>query len=58
MHIIERRNCTMTKEVLLSTEFESAYAAMTALNAFLASLDVSVRAKYQNLKAIGNRIYE
>ncbi len=48
----------MTKEVLLSTEFESAYAAMTALNVFLASLDVSVRAKYQNLKAIGNRIYE
>lgn len=48
----------MTKEVLLSTEFESAYAAMTALSAFLASLDVSVRAKYQNLKAIGNRIYE
>lgn len=49
----------MTKEVLLSTEFESAYAAMTAIKCiFLASLDVSVRAKYQNLKAIGNRIYE
>lgn len=48
----------MTKEVLLSTEFESAYAAMTALNAFLESLDVSSRAKYQNLRVIGNRIYE
>lgn len=48
----------MTKEVLLSTEFKSAYDAMTALNAFLASLDVSSRAKYQNLRVIGNRIYE
>lgn len=48
----------MTKEVLLSTEFESAYAAMTALKTFLESLDVSSRAKYQNLRVIGNRIYE
>lgn len=51
----------MTKEVLLNTEFESACQAMIALNAFLESVDVSPddsRAKYQNLRAIGNRVYE
>ena len=51
----------MTKEILLNTEFESVYAAMLALNAFLESVDDSVadsRANYQNLKAVGNRIYE
>ena len=48
----------MTKEVLLSTEFKSAYDAMNALKTFLESLDVSSRSKYQNLRAIGNRVYE
>ena len=51
----------MTKEVLLNTEFESAYEAMYALNTFLENVDASPtdsRANYQNLRAIGNRIYE
>ena len=51
----------MTKEVLLNTEFPSAYEAMIALNTFLesiVSLPNESRAKYQNLRAIGNRIYE
>lgn len=48
----------MTKEMLLSTEFKSAYDAMIALNVFLQSLDLSIRGNYQNLKVIGNRIYE
>ncbi len=48
----------MTKEILLSIKFESAPAAMIALNTFLESVDISVRAEYQNLRAIGNRIYE
>ena len=51
----------MTKEVLLSTEFDSAYDAMIALNVFLENVDAlptDSRANYQNLRAIGNRIYE
>ena len=51
----------MTKEILLSTTFESACQAMTALNAFLESVDArpdDSRANYQHLRAIGNRIYE
>ena len=51
----------MTKEILLSTEFESAYAAMKALNDFLKAVDNSIndsRANYQNLRLIGNRAYD
>ena len=53
--------CIMTKDVLLSTEFDSAYDAMIALNVFLENIDAlptDSRANYQNLRAIGNRIYE
>ena len=51
----------MTKDVLLSTEFDSAYDAMIALNVFLENIDAlptDSRANYQNLRAISNRIYE
>lgn len=52
----------MSKEELLETKFESACAAMQALEEFLQDVDNSwkdeTRADYQNLKAIGNRIYE
>ncbi len=51
----------MTKEVLLNTEFESAHDAMCALNTFLENVNVSTtdsQANYQELRAIGNRIYE
>lgn len=51
----------MTKDELLNTEFSSAYEAMNALNAFLESVDLlpsDSRANYQNLRAIGNKIYE
>lgn len=51
----------MTKEFLLSTEFESAPEAMKALNEFLKAVDNSIndsRANYQNLRVIGNRIYD
>ena len=51
----------MTKEELLRTEFSSAFDAMNALNDFLKSIDNSPndsRGNYQNLRAIGNRVYE
>ncbi len=51
----------MTKDELLKTEFSSAYEAMIALSNFLNSIDASTgdsKANYQNLRAIGNRIYE
>lgn len=51
----------MTKDFLLNTDFGSAYAAMYALIIFLNTVDESAtdsRANYQNLKVIGNRIYE
>lgn len=51
----------MTKEELLSTEFASACDAMNALNKFLMIIDSlpnDSRNNYQNLKAIGNRVYE
>ena len=51
----------MTKEFLLNTVFSSAYQAMFALNAFLVTVDSlpnERRANYQNLKVVGNRIYE
>ena len=50
----------MTKEFLLNTVFSS-YQAMFALNAFLVTVDSlpnDSRANYQNLKVVGNRIYE
>lgn len=52
----------MSKEELLKTEFDSACAAMQALEDFLLDIDNShesdSRANYQNLKVIGNRIYD
>ncbi len=50
------------KEELLSQSYESACAAMYALEEFLQEVDNSLedetRANYQNLKVIGNRIFE
>lgn len=51
----------MSKEELLSTEFKSAPEAMHALAAFLDEVDKSweeTRGKYQNLRVIGNKIFE
>lgn len=52
----------MSKEELLATEFDSAYDAMYALADFLRDVDSSskdeTRGNYQNLRAIGNRIFE
>lgn len=52
----------MTKEELLKKKFSSAYEAMYALNEFLENVDSNstneTRIKYQNLRAIGNRIFE
>lgn len=52
----------MSKEELLKTEFDSACAAMQALEDFLQDIDNSrvndSRGNYQNLKVIGNRIYD
>ena len=52
----------MTKEELLKKNFSSAYEAMYALNDFLEKLDPTSnnenRSKYQNLKVVGNRIFE
>ena len=51
----------MTKDELLNKEFASACEAMIALNAFLESVDSlpsDSRVNYQNLRAIGNKIYE
>jgi hypothetical protein len=59
--MIEGRMTIMTKEFLLNTVFSSAYQAMFALNAFLVTVDSlpnDSRANYQNLKVVGNRIYE
>ena len=53
----------MSKEELLATEFDSACDAMYALADFLRDVDSSskdgeTRGKYQNLRVIGNRIFE
>ena len=52
----------MSKEELLSTTYESASDAMHALEKFLQEVDNSwsdeTRGDYQNLRAIGNRIFE
>lgn len=52
----------MVKEELLRKNFSSAYEAMYALNEFLESLDSNSttenRNKYQNLRVVGNRIFE
>ena len=52
----------MTKEELLKKTFSSAYEAMYALNEFLENIDSNAsdenRIKYQNLRAVGNRIFE
>ena len=52
----------MSKEELLATNFESACAAMNALEDFLKSFDPSkeecTRGELQGLRVIGNRIYE
>ena len=52
----------MTKEELLKKTFSSAYEAMYALNRFLDDIDKSSinenRSSYQNLRVVGNRIFE
>ena len=52
----------MSKEELLATTYESAYEAMLALVEFLREVDNSwkdeTRGDYQNLRVIGNRIFE
>lgn len=52
----------MTKDELLTKNFSSAYEAMYALNEFLENIDSNTsnenRIKYQNLRAVGNRIFE
>lgn len=52
----------MSKEELLKTEFNSACDAMNALANFLDEVDNSSkredRGKYQNLRVVGNRIFE
>lgn len=52
----------MSKEELLKTEFNSACDAMKALADFLQEVDNSfqdeTRGKYQNLRVIGNRVFE
>ena len=52
----------MTKEELLKKTFSSAYEAMYALNRFLDDIDKSsineTRSNYQNLRVVGNRIFE
>lgn len=52
----------MSKDELLSTTFESACDAMFALSDFLQDIDNScsdeTRGNYQNLRVIGNRIFE
>lgn len=52
----------MSKEELLSTTYESACAAMYALEEFLQEVDNfwsdETRGDYQNLRAIGNRVFE
>lgn len=52
----------MTKDELLSKTFTSAYEAMHELNKFLEDIDNSSndekRNDYQNLRAVGNRIFE
>ena len=52
----------MTKEELLKKTFSSAYEAMYALNKFLDDIDKSyineTRSNYQNLRVVGNRIFE
>ncbi len=52
----------MSKEELLETEFKSAHDAMNALAEFLQEVDNSWkdenRSKYQNLRVIGNRIFD
>ena len=48
----------MTKEFLLNTVFSSAYQAMFALNAFLVTVDSLPNDSRENLKVVGNRIYE
>lgn len=52
----------MTKDELLKKTYSSAYEAMYALNKFLDDIDKSsidkTRSDYQNLRAVGNRIFE
>lgn len=53
----------MSKEELLTTEFDSACDAMTALADFLRTLDLSskdgeTRGNYQNLRVVGNQIFD
>ena len=52
----------MSKQELLETTFDSAYDAMYALEDFFNSLDSSkepyTRGQLQNLRVVGNRIYE
>ncbi len=52
----------MTKDELLKKTFSSAYEAMYALNEFLENLDADStnenRIKYQNLRVVGNGIFE
>lgn len=52
----------MSKEELLEKEFDSACDAMYALNKFLHDVDNSYkdenRGDYQNLRVIGNRIFD
>ena len=53
----------MSKEELLATEFDSACDAMTALANFLRTLDSSskdgeTRGNCQNLRVVGNRIFD
>lgn len=52
----------MSKEELLETHYESACDAMHALEKFLQELDNSSstenRGNYQNLKVVGNRIFD
>lgn len=52
----------MSKEKLLETTFSSVYEAMYALSTFLDEVDESLeeetRGNYQNLRVIGNKIFE
>ena len=52
----------MTKDELLKRKFSSAYEVMYALNDFLEKLDKTSdnenRSKYQNLRVVGNQIFE
>ena len=52
----------MTKDELLKRKFSSAYEALYALNDFLEKLDKTSdnenRSKYQNLRVVGNQIFE